>query len=145
MIKRLALFTFIALVGSVAGAVQPAPSTDIGALIYWDPNPETDIAGYTIYSGKASGSYDSTISIQPDEKKEIDGGPKQFKELRLPLGETHFFVVTATNEAGLESLPSNEVAITTPSAPESPAFPVILLINEDGSIQQLKPSQIITE
>ncbi len=123
-------------------AVTPQPSTDIGALVYWNPNPESDIASYTLYSGQKSGEYDTTISISPSEKKDIEGGPKQFKEIRLPLGETRFFVVTASNTAGLESLPSNEVSITTPSAPAAPTFPVIILINEDGTIQQLKPEQI---
>ena len=78
----------------------------------WDPNTETDLAGYRIYRAPSSGGpYTRIGQIQVMAAPEFTGPA---------LGNgTWFFVVTAYNTAGLESGYSNEVSkiIATPPAP----------------------------
>ena len=74
----------------------------------WDANPEPDLAKYKVYWGLESGA--------PTES--LDVGKVTAATVRhLDDGATYFFTVTAINEAGEESGPSNEVSHTTPSPP----------------------------
>ena len=72
----------------------------------WDANTESDIAGYKMYYGDASGHYTNTIDV---------GKVTTMQVSNLLNGVTYFFVVTAYNTSGLESLPSNEVSYTVPT------------------------------
>lgn len=65
----------------------------------WDPNPETDLAGYRIYWGGASRGYTNTI--------ESTGNTNTVSGLTEGVG--YFFAVTAYDTNGLESDYSNEV------------------------------------
>jgi hypothetical protein len=69
----------------------------------WDPNSEPDLAGYRLYYGVASRTYDHTLEVIGDTQVSVDG---------LELGTTYYFAVTAHNTAGLESDYSNEVSYT---------------------------------
>jgi len=82
-----------------------AEAGDVGLI--WDPNPETDLAGYRVYVGTASRTYGPPITtgIQPS-----------YVLTSLPPG-TYYFAVTAFNNAGLESGFSNEVSTTIAGAP----------------------------
>lgn len=71
----------------------------------WDPNPEPDIAGYRLYWGASTGSYDAELEFA---LAQIDPEAPQVTVNDIPTRLT-YFVVTAYNTAGLESLPSNEV------------------------------------
>jgi hypothetical protein len=71
----------------------------------WDPSPETDIAGYKLHYGLGSGQYDQFIDVRNATTAVVSG---------LAVGQTFYFVVTAYNTAGIESLPSNEVSFTQP-------------------------------
>jgi len=76
-----------------------------GASLEWDANTEPDIKGYRLYYGPASGNY----------TRSLDAGNNTTADLpELVAGLTYYFVVTAYNEAGLESPPSNEVVFTIP-------------------------------
>jgi hypothetical protein len=75
--------------------------------IAWDPNSETDLAGYKIYYGMASGIYGTPIVIGTQTTYTLTG---------LPAG-TYYVVVTAFNTSGLESSYSNEVHTTLGSTP----------------------------
>ncbi len=77
----------------------------------WDANAEPDVTGYRLLYGNASGNYalsqdagNATTTIIPN----------------LTPGATYFFVVTAYNSAGLESLPSNEVSYLVPVVSPTP-------------------------
>ncbi|MEZ5329482.1 MAG: fibronectin type III domain-containing protein [Verrucomicrobiales bacterium] len=75
----------------------------------WDPNPEADISGYNVYYGSSSGVYPHKVAA---------GNTTTFTVSNLEAETAYFFVVTAENEAGLESLPSDEVfTVTAPVAP----------------------------
>jgi hypothetical protein len=68
--------------------------------VAWDPNTEPDLAGYRLYYGKASGTYESVIDVGNQTTYTIPG----FVE-----GVDYYFAVTASNVYGLESAFSDEV------------------------------------
>ena len=73
----------------------------------WDPNSETNLAGYVIYYGTASGQYSSSNNVGNTTNTTVSG---------LMEGGNYYFVVTAYDASGLESDPSNEVNYQVPSA-----------------------------
>ena len=75
-------------------------------LLEWDPNSETNLAGYVIYYGTASGRYTSSNILNKTPTTRVSG---------LDQGVTYYFAVTAYDTMGLESDPSNEVSYQVPS------------------------------
>lgn len=67
----------------------------------WDANTESDLAGYKLYIGTASGTYDSNIDVTNVTEYTIPN---------LTVGTTYFFVGTAYDTSGNESGYSNEVS-----------------------------------
>ena len=82
---------------------SPSPST--GSLtLTWAANKEPDLAGYKIYVGTASGTYNFPGSAF------VIGTVTSYTISNLPNGQTYFFAMTAYNSAGNESLLSAEVS-----------------------------------
>ena len=88
----------------------------------WDPNQEPDLAGYRLYRSATSGDYTLGAFI-----KEIPCGPNdaacsETVDQGVPDG-TYFWVVTAFDTEGLESVWSNEqtsiLDSTPPGAPQN--------------------------
>lgn len=77
-----------------------APTTTGSASLTWNPNTDTNLAGYNLYMGTQSGVYGSPISI---------GLNTSYTAGNLTGGKTYYFSVTAVNTTGTESLHSNEV------------------------------------
>ena len=71
------------------------------AQLSWDPSISTDVAGYKVYVGTASGSYSSSISV---------GMVTSYTVTNLGVGNTYYFAVTDYGSSGLESGFSNEVS-----------------------------------
>lgn len=69
-----------------------------------DGTPLTDLAGFKVYYGTASGTYTNTVTI---------GKATSYSVNNLAPG-TYYFTVTAYDTTGLESGYSNEVAKTVP-------------------------------
>jgi hypothetical protein len=86
----------------VASAPAPAPRT-ANATVTWNANTESDLAGYRVYVGTASGSYGFAGPF------EIASGTS-FTVPNLPVGTTYFFAVTAFDKSGNESTKSTEVS-----------------------------------
>ena len=86
----------------VASAPAPAPRT-ANATVTWYANTESDLAGYRVYVGTASGSYGFAGPF------EIASGTS-FTVPNLPVGTTYFFAVTAFDKSGNESTKSTEVS-----------------------------------
>jgi hypothetical protein len=71
----------------------------------WDPNDETDLAGYRLYYGNESGVYPNVRDV---------GNTETTCTVPLYPGETYYFAATAYNTAQLESSYSSEVMYTVP-------------------------------
>jgi len=80
----------------------PPPPTTGSVTLTWNANSESDLAGYKVYRGTASGAYGAPIASLPT-------GTTQHVSNGLPVG-TYFFVITAYDQAGNESAPSPEVS-----------------------------------
>lgn len=83
--------------------VRPADAASV--TLTWNPNSEPDLAGYRLYYGKASRSYESIIDMGNQTKYTIVG---------LEDGETYYFAVKAYNAIGYESAFSDELRYPQP-------------------------------
>jgi hypothetical protein len=83
----------------------------------WDANTETDLAGYKVHYGTASGNYTSSVDVHKVTTAIVTG---------LTAGQTYYFAVTAYNTSNSESGYSNQVNFSVPApngAPSTPATP----------------------
>ncbi len=83
--------------------------------LLWDPNTESDLAGYKMYYGMASGKYGSPIVVGKNTTYTFAG---------LPPG-TYFFAVTAYSTSGQESGFSNEVTTTVSGTISIPVVSIV--------------------
>ena len=86
----------------VFSATQPN-SSDVS--LGWTANSDPSIAGYAVYCGPAKGSYTQRIDTGLATNVTFAGQIS---------GATNYFMVTAYNVAGVESLPSGEVSFIVP-------------------------------
>ena len=97
---------FIGIIASNATAAQ--------VTLAWDPNTESDLAGYKIHQGTASGSYSVHIDVHKVTTYTLTG---------LTAGQTYYFAATAYDSSGNESGYSNSVSYAVPSANGAPTTP----------------------
>jgi hypothetical protein len=79
---------------------------DQSVSLAWDASPDTNVVGYFLYYGTASGTYSSKINA---------GGNTTATATNLALGTTYFFAATAYDAVGDESVPSNEISYAVPT------------------------------
>lgn len=84
-----------------------SPASPGQLTLTWDSNTEPDIAGYRLYFGTNSHSYDTHTDV---------GLQTAYTIQKLNQG-TYYFVITAYNKAGQESGYSDEVEYCIPPAP----------------------------
>ena len=92
----------------------------------WNPNPESDIASYQLSYGTSPGYHPVAVSAGLNTTASVSG---------LQEGATYYFVVTATNQAGLKSAPSAEISYQVPGGtvpPPPPSTTSIPLISSVG-------------
>jgi len=85
-------------------------------------NAEPLVAGYYLYSGAASGNYTSRMDVGTNNTATVAG---------LTEGKTNYFVVTACNAAGMESVDSSKVPFLVPGLLDSK------LVTAGGKAMQL--------
>lgn len=85
--------------------------TALAVTVEWDPNPETNVAGYRVYWGTRSRLYDTVIDV----------GNQTFVQLPTPTVKT-YYAVTAYDTDGLESDFSEEVFYEPPIEKPSSIF-----------------------
>ena len=107
----LSLLAFALLVPAVSQAQTNVVNSDTVGLA-WNPNTEPDLGGYRVYFSKDSNVW---THVKPVGKVDTT-------QVQLPSSGKWFFTLTATNLAGLESLPSNTVEYTTPTGPAKPSL-----------------------
>lgn len=97
------------------------------ANLSWNPNPESDIAGYYLYYGTASGQYTQRIDL---------GNTTTTSLPSLTAGTTYYFTVSAYDIDRVEGQAAPEVAFT-PTAPAPTATGTIntLQLSPDGNVQ----------
>jgi len=99
--SSLFLTLFVACVLTVLCSLAPAVSSAAQVTLAWDPNTETDLSGYKLYYGPASGSYPSSVDV---------GNLTSYTLSGLLEGQIYYFAVTAYNLSLGESGLSNEVS-----------------------------------
>ncbi len=73
------------------------------ASLTWNANTDSDLAGYKVYQGTSSGTYTAPVATIPKVTT-------SYTVTGLQTGTTYFFIITAYDSAGNESLHSNEVS-----------------------------------
>jgi len=93
------------VVGAIllAGASQGAAANRI--TLAWDSNPESDIAGYKVYSGTNSHVYPTVVDV---------GKRTTVTLSNLVAGRTYFLALTAYDTTALESDFSQEIVYDVP-------------------------------
>lgn len=94
----------IVAVAPGAGSAQAA-----GANLVWDPNTESDLAGYRLHYGTSSQNYTVNVDV---------GNQTTYPVENLDEGITYYFSLTAYDLSGNESGYSEELVYTVPGFPE---------------------------
>lgn len=87
------------------GATAKSNAAPDRVSVAWDPNPETNIAGYNVYYGVVGTTLTNKVS---------PGTTTQQQVINLQPQTQYWFYVTALNTAGLESDKSVVLTYTTP-------------------------------
>jgi hypothetical protein len=90
----------------ILGALAPN-ALAAQVTLSWNPNTESDLAGYRLHYGKTCGSYSNSIDVKRSTSYTVTG---------LDPGQTYYFAATAYSSAGKSSGFSSEVSYTVPAA-----------------------------
>jgi hypothetical protein len=102
--ERTVGFIVVAMIGvAVYSETRAAQSVALG----WDPSPDPSAVGYAVHYGTDSGIYTSRVDAGTNTTIIIAG---------LLEGLTYYFVATAYDGRGNESIPSGELVFTVPLA-----------------------------
>src|SRR6266550_3488691 len=101
-IARESIGQWRAIAAQLAIALLFACSADAGQLtVAWTANTESDLAGYKLYYGTSSHTYQTSIDV---------GNRTTYIVTGLLTGQTYYFAVTAYNTSGAQSGYSNETS-----------------------------------
>ena len=132
MFKKL----FLALAMVLLTSSMAIAAMDV--TLAWDPNDESDLAGYKIYVGTTySGPYDVATHVIFLTDEGFDPANPEFTVVGLDENVRYYFVATAFDTEPLESEYSNEVNTssvdnTPPKAPILRIFRWILSLFTGG-------------
>lgn len=120
--------------GDNSGTGAEPITPDISApqvTLEWDPNSESDLAGYRIYVGSSSRIYEFWTDA---------GNYTSHTFTNVQEGETYFFAVTAYDIYDNESDFSQEVSCTIPSSEPGPS----LSASSSNAVSSLSPTPAST-
>ena len=101
--------------------------------VKWDPNTESDLAGYRIYYGEASGSYSRQIDV---------GNVTEYRITHLIEGKTYYIALTAYDYWNNESDFSKEVSGKAAVHLGSPLSPKVFVLFQNYP-NPFNPSTVI--
>src|SRR3989475_1228373 len=128
---------FVACVLTVLCSLAPALSSAAQVTLAWDANTEPDLAGYKLYYGNSSGSYQFSVDV---------GNVTSYTLSGLLDGRIYYFAATSYNLSLAESGFSNEltkpiadvppplVSITAPAAGVTVAGTVTVSANASDNV-----------
>lgn len=105
-IGRIGLLVLQIAVCVIAGTIA-SNALAAEVTLAWNPNTESDLAGYRIHHGTASGNYTVHIDVHNVSTYTVTG---------LTEGQTYYFAATAYDASGNESEYSNQVSYSVPNA-----------------------------
>lgn len=103
------VMVFSSLVTCHLSLSSEAQAQTMNVTLAWDPNSETDLAGYRIYWSQTSGAYVAADRVEIPLTSLSDRTHPQAIVLGLDNTKRWHFVATAYDAEGRESLYSNEV------------------------------------
>ena len=118
----LAAILFLTLLhqsGEAFGAALPGTNT---ASVAWDKSSSTNVTGYRLHYGAASGNYTNSAVMTGTLATNTVRG--------LVSGVRYFFAVTAHTADGVQSDPSNEISFV----PSPPTFPISVTTTNRASL-----------
>jgi hypothetical protein len=113
--KVLGGILLLALLHNPLPAVSQIVSPGQSVTLAWTASTDTNVAGYNLYYGGASGDYTSEVSCGSATTATVSG---------LMPGATYYFAVTSYSFLGVESVFSAEVSYTVPGPPAGLQFSV---------------------
>ncbi len=99
------------MVLGTSGVLQASFSS---VTLQWDASPDTNVVGYAVYNGVIDTSYLIRTDAGPETSATVTN---------LPVGVTNYFFVTAYDENGVESDPSNLIDANSFLPRRSPPYP----------------------
>jgi hypothetical protein len=111
--RSLRVFSLAMVLLVCAGRAQAATVT-----VAWDPNTESDLAGYVVSWGTVTGAYAFTQDV---------GNVAAYAVPNLQPGTTYYVAVQAYNTNGLTSPYSTELTVTIP--PTTPTSPTLVSVS----------------
>ena len=114
-IRRIWVLGIEIVVGVIVGVIA-SNALAAQATLAWDPNTESDLAGYKVHYGTASGSYTAHTDVHNATSYTATG---------LTDGQTYYFAATAYDASGNESGYSNQVSYSVPAANGAPSAPAV--------------------
>jgi hypothetical protein len=115
---RLAVFCILLYLNPAATSLAANPSSTSSVTLIWAASTSTNVASYQIYYGTNSSSYTQVISAGTVTQTTITG---------LTPGTTYFLAATSSDDAGIESLYSNEIALVVPAGRPEDSLPELSL------------------
>lgn len=111
--KGLVRSFILALLVTFPLAMAATPGAAATVTVAWDPNTESDLAGYVVSYGTQSGVYSTSVDV---------GNTTSWTVTTLAAGQRYYFVVQAYNTSGLFSPYSDEVNVLTEPPPAAPTI-----------------------
>jgi len=103
----LLIFTVLLVAGCGGGGNGGGNGASDGTIkLGWEPNTESDLAGYRVYYGTSSGAYDNSVDAGMGTPS---GGLVTYSLTNLTKGQSYCIAVTAYDTSYYESGFSNEV------------------------------------